>query len=124
MPLMSALSRHVFYPLWDLKDGKRRLHILRELNRTQWLPEATLRQRQHERLGWILRYAAANSPYYQRVFRERGFDPDEFSLAGFQALPLLTKALIRSSTDEILSREYPRSALGQHRTGGTTGVAL
>jgi phenylacetate-CoA ligase len=124
MPLMSALSRHVFYPLWDLKDGKGRLRILRELNRTQWLPVATLRQLQHERLGHILRYAAANSPYYQRVFRERGFDPRNFQLADFPGLPLLTKAIIRSSTDEILSREFPRSALGQHKTGGSTGVAL
>jgi phenylacetate-CoA ligase len=124
MRLMSALSRHVFYPLWDLKDGKRRLQILRELDRTQWLPPETLRQRQHERLGQILRYAAVNSPYYQRVFRERGFDPHDFRLTDFHGLPLLTKAIIRSSTDEILSREYPRSALGQHRTGGSTGVTI
>src|SRR5215469_7466146 len=124
MLLMSALSRHLFYPLWDLKDGRSRLRILRELNRTQWLPEATLRQRQHERLGKILRYAAANSPYYQRVFRERGFDPHNFRLAEFQALPLLTKAIIRSSTEDILSREFARGALGQHKTGGSTGVAL
>src|SRR5215469_5214663 len=124
MLLMSALSRHLFYPLWDLKDGRSRLRILRELNRTQWLPEATLRQRQHERLGQILRYAAGHSPYYQQVFRERGFDPGNFTAAEFATLPLLTKAIIRSSTDEILSREYPRSALDQHKTGGSTGVAL
>jgi phenylacetate-CoA ligase len=124
MPLMSALSRHVFYPLWDLKDGRSRLRILRELNRTQWLPLETLRQQQQERLRQILSYAATNSPYYQRVFSERGFDPHNFQLADFQALPLLTKAVIRSSTDEILSREFPRSALGQHKTGGSTGVAL
>ena len=124
MLLTSALSRHFFYPLWDLKDGRRRLRILRELNRTQWLPLATLRQRQHERLERILRYAAVNSPYYQRVFRERGFDPHDPGLAELHGLPLLTKAIIRSSTDEILSREFPRSALGQHKTGGSTGVAL
>jgi len=124
MSVMSALSRHVFYPLWDLKDGRSRLRILRELNRTQWLPEATLRRRQSERLGQILYYAAGHSPYYQRVFRERDFDPGNFTPAEFAALPLLTKGIIRSSTDEILSREYPRSALGHHKTGGSTGVAL
>jgi len=124
MSLMSALSRHVFYPLWDLKDGRSRLRILRELNRTQWLPEDTLRRRQSERLGQILHYAARHSPYYQRVFHECGFDPGNFTAAEFGALPLLTKAIIRSSTDEILSCEFPRSALGHHKTGGSTGVAL
>jgi hypothetical protein len=28
MALMSSLSRHVFHPLWNLKDGKSRLRIL------------------------------------------------------------------------------------------------
>ena len=124
MSLMSLLSRHVFHPLWDLKDGRRRLRILRELERSQWLPLETLRARQSERLAQILRYAGVNSPYYQRLFRERGFDPERFRPADFEALPLLTKAIIRSSTDEMLSREFPRSALDVHRTGGSTGVAL
>src|SRR4029077_7466185 len=45
-------------------------------------------------------------------------------LAAFHSLPLLTKAIIRASTDDILSREFARSALGEHKTGGSTGVAL
>ena len=44
MSVMSALSRYLFHPLYDLKEGQgRRLPILRELNRTQWLPLETLR---------------------------------------------------------------------------------
>jgi phenylacetate-CoA ligase len=124
MPLMSALSRRVFHPLWDLKDGRSRLRILRELQRTQWLPLEILSARQSERLGTILRYAVAHCPYYERLFRAERFDPADFRPAEFQALPLLTKAIIRSSTDEMLSREYRRSELGEHRTGGSTGVAL
>jgi phenylacetate-CoA ligase len=124
MSLMNSLSRHVFHPLWDLKDGRRRLRILRELRRTQWLPLETLRARQSERLAQILRYAALHSPYYERLFRERRFDPGNFRLADFQRLPLLTKAIIRSSTEEMLSPEFPRSSLLEHRTGGSTGVAL
>ena len=103
MPLMSSLSRHVFHPLWDLKDGRRRLRILRELELSQWLPPETLRARQSERLKAILCYAAAHSPYYERLFRKRGFDPGDFQLSDFQALPLLTKAIIRSSTVGIFA---------------------
>jgi phenylacetate-CoA ligase len=124
MPLMSSLSRHVFHPLWDLKDGSRRLRILRDLQRSQWLPLETLRARQQQRLTQILRYAAAHCPYYERVFREHRFNTDHLQLAAFQALPILTKSIIRTSTDEILSGEFARGALGQHKTGGSTGVAL
>jgi len=124
MPLMSALSRHVFHPLWDLKDGRHRLRDLRELERSQWLAPEVLLARQRERLGLILRYAAVNSPYYQRLFRDRQFDPSHFHVANFQALPLLTKTVIRQRTDDILSQEFQRGALLEHRTGGSTGVAL
>ncbi len=124
MALMSSLSRHLFHPFWDLKDGSRRLRILKELERSQWLPYETLRARQQERLRQIVRYAALHSVYYQRIFREQRFDPEHFDLKAFAALPLLTKSMIRSSTDEILSREFPRESLGVHRTGGSTGVAL
>jgi phenylacetate-CoA ligase len=124
MPLMSLLSRHVFHPLWDLKDGRRRLRSLRELELSQWLPLERLQAIQSKRLGQTLRYAARHSPYYRRLFRERSFDPENFGLAGFQALPLLTKSIIRGATDEMLSDGFPRSALLEHRTGGSTGVAL
>jgi phenylacetate-CoA ligase len=124
MSLMSQLSRHVFHPLWDLKDGSRRLRELRELERTQWLPLEVLQARQHERLQAILRYAATNSPYYERLFREQGFDPSAFDPAAFARLPLLTKSIIRASTDELLSRAFSRAELGEHKTGGSTGVAL
>jgi phenylacetate-CoA ligase len=124
MRLMSSLSRYVFHPLWDVKDGSRRLRILRELERSQWMPTETLRALQREHLEKLLRYAGTYSPYYQRLFTEQRFDPENFSLADFQQLPLLTKAIIRSSTDQILSREFERDALGVHRTGGSTGMAL
>lgn len=121
---MSSLSRRVFHPLWDLKDGSRRLKLLRELERTQWLPPEELRARQQARLEQILRYAQAQSPYYQRLFAEQRFDAGRFDANAFAALPVLTKATIRSSTDEILSHEFRRDQLGQHKTGGSTGTAL
>src|SRR5215831_10919165 len=124
MRLMSSLSHHVFHPLWDLKDRSRRLRILRELERTQWLPLATLLAGQRERLERIVRYAGRASPYYQRLFREQRFNPERFDPEAFAALPLLTKSTIRNFTDEMLSREIPRETLGQHKTGGSTGVSL
>jgi phenylacetate-CoA ligase len=121
---MSALSRHVFHPFWDLKDGSQRLRALRALRRTQWLPLEELRRRQRSRLDGIVRYAALHSPYYRELFSAQGFDSEHFELASFAALPLMTKAIIRSCTDSMLSRQFERGALGHHKTGGSTGVAL
>src|SRR4029077_13793695 len=124
MSLASSLSRYLFHPLWDLKEGSRRLLILRELERSQWLPLEVLRTRQRERLERILAYAATHSPYYRHLFQQHGFEPKSFQLAAFRALPLLTKSIIRASTDEILSTGFKRDDLGMHKTGGSTGVAL
>jgi phenylacetate-coenzyme A ligase PaaK-like adenylate-forming protein len=124
MRLTSSLSRHVFHPLWDLKDRSRRLQILHELERTQWLPRERLLALQRERLERIVRYAGSASPYYQRLFREQRFDAEHFDPGAFATLPLLTKSTIRNFTDEMLSRKIPREQLGQHRTGGSTGVSL
>ena len=58
------------------------------------------------------------------MFKEHGFDPKNFDITAFTGLPLLTKAIIRESTEEILSREFTRDELGTHKTGGSTGVSL
>ena len=50
MSVLTLLSHHVFHPLLDLKEGSRRLSILRELERTQWLDQAALEAIQRERL--------------------------------------------------------------------------
>ena len=124
MSLVSALSRHVFHPLWDLKDGSVRVRTLRELRRTQWLSLEAMRQRQLERLRVAVRYAGGNCPHYQRVFAEAGFNPENFELADFTRLPLLTKADIRTRTPDLLAKNVARESLGFHKTGGSTGVSL
>src|SRR5579863_2396695 len=99
MSLMSVLSRHVFHPLWDIKDGSQRLRALRALQRSQWLPLEELLRRQRARLENMVRYAATHTPYYQQLFSERRFDAERFDIAAFGALPLMTKGIIRASTD-------------------------
>lgn len=124
MSLLSYLSRHVLHPLDDLREGSSRLKLLDGLERSQWLPLAELRTRQWQRLQKIVQYAGTHSAYYRRLFAEHRFDPANFDLAQFRRLPVLTKADIRRATDEMLSDEFPKALLGQHKTGGSTGVSL
>jgi len=122
--VMNTLSRYVFHPLLDLKEGSGRLRILRELERTQWMPLPVLLEKQKQRLAEIVRHAGTTCPYYERLFREQQFDCTDFDIAAFRKLPVLTKADIRASTDDLVSREYDRESLGFHKTGGSTGVSL
>jgi phenylacetate-CoA ligase len=124
MALMSSLSRHVFHPLWNFKDGKYRLRILRQLDRSQWRSVEQMRAEQSQQLGRMVRYAAAQSPYYERLFREHRFNASDFCRDDFESLPVLTKSAIRGAGDDLLSRAFPRAGLGVHKTGGSTGVSL
>jgi phenylacetate-CoA ligase len=124
MRLASLLSHHVFHPLLSLRDGSSRFRILRQLRQSQWLPQAQLRATQLARLRAMVRYAGTHSPYYERVFGQHGFNFNAFDTEAFRKLPLLTKADIRNTKLDLLSREYPPDSLGEHRTGGSTGVSL
>jgi phenylacetate-CoA ligase len=121
---MSRLSQRVFHPLLDLKEGSRRLKVLRELERSQWSSFDVLRAIQWDRLRDIVRYAADRSPYYRRRFAEHAFDARNFDLQRFRKLPLLTKADIRLAADEMRSEEFPKQSLGHHKTGGSTGTSV
>jgi len=122
---MSALSRYLFYPLWDLKDGSVRLKELRHLEETQWLTEGQLRDAQWEKLIKIVRYAHAHSPYYRKRFVERSIDVAQIvSPEEFRNLPVLTKEDVQNRADQMISDEYAKEKLISAKTGGSTGKAL
>ncbi|MBK9303644.1 MAG: hypothetical protein IPM94_07100 [bacterium] len=112
-------------PAWDLYEGSVRLRTFRQLARAQFDPPEALAQRRQERLGALVRHAAAHSPFHARRLREAGIDPRGVrDIADLGALPLLTKADIRGGIDDILARDHRREDLVPAKTGGSTGTAL
>ena len=122
--MLTWLSKHVFFPLWEIKDGAHRAQYLRELSQSQWLDPGTLRQRQWERVREIVNYAFKHCPYYQERFKDIRFDGMLHGWEEFQRLPILTKIGIRESKERLISREFQRANLVDAKTGGSTGVAL
>lgn len=122
--MLSWLSKHVFFPLWELKDGAHRAEYLAELSSSQWQSAESLRMAQWQRLCEIVRHAANHCPYYQRQFAAIGFDGKLKDWDDFRRLPPLSKQDIRDNADALISREYARSDLVEARTGGSTGTAL
>ncbi len=122
--MLAWLSKHVFFPMWEIKDGARRRHYLRELSVSQWWDSETLRRKQWERTREVVAYAYQHCPYYQRRFAGAGFDGTLQDWAGFRRLPLLTKRDVHDRGEQLLSQEFRREDLVEAKTGGSTGVAL
>jgi phenylacetate-coenzyme A ligase PaaK-like adenylate-forming protein len=122
--MLTQLSKYVFYPLWEMKDGAHRLQDLRELSESQWLSAEALQQRQWRRLQEMVAYAGKNCRHYVREFASLGFDGNLASWDDFRRLPMLSKQDIRERSDDILSSEYRREDLVEARTGGSTGKSL
>jgi phenylacetate-CoA ligase len=121
--MLSWISKNVFFPLWELKDGAHRLQDLRELSASQWWGAKKLEDQQWQRLREIVKYAFERVPYYQRL-AARGFDGTLRDWSDFRRFPILTKQDIRDNSDALLSRDFRREDLVEARTGGSTGVAL
>lgn len=125
MRIPDFLVREVFHPLWDVYEGSVRLKTLRELRRTQFDDPETIRRRQDEALGRIVRHAVGTCPFHRRRFADAGIDPAAVKgIEDLASLPVLTKTDIRGHIDGILSAKFRREELVPARTGGSTGVAL
>lgn len=122
--MRSWLSKHVFFPLWEIKDGAHRAEYLRELSESQWWDPANLRQRQWQRLCEMVGYAFKQCPYYRERFVDAGFNGRLRDWEDLQRLPILTKKDIREYSEQLLSGEFQKKDLVETRTGGSTGVAL
>ncbi|MBK9085333.1 MAG: phenylacetate--CoA ligase family protein [Sterolibacteriaceae bacterium] len=122
--MLTWLSRHVFFPLWEVKDGAHRGQYLAELSASQWQTAEALRKQQWEHLREIVRYAGRNCPFYAQRFAAAGIDDNLKDWQDFRRIPLLSKNEIRDNTDALISREFKRSELVEARTGGSTGTAL
>jgi phenylacetate-CoA ligase len=122
--MLTWISKHVFFPLWEMKDGSHRRRYLQDLSGSQWLAAETLYQQQWGRVRSAVEYAFRRCPYYQERFTRVGFDGTLRDWRHFQHLPLLTKRDIRESGDRLHSCEFRQEDLVETKTGGSTGVAL
>lgn len=122
--MLNWISKHVFFPLWEIKDGAHRRQYLRELRASQWLDTAELRRLQWDRLREAVAYAFQHCAYYKEQWGKSGFDGTLRDLEQFRRLPLLSKLQIRENSAGLISDEHSRESLVESRTGGSTGVAL
>lgn len=121
----APIVRHIIAPLWAFEERSPYLEYLRVLERTQYLNEEELQQRQWYRLKKIVAHAYSNCPFYTRFYRSLGISPGDLRFwEHFRQLPVLTKKQIRGNAEDMVARNIPKSRLISRKTSGSTGVSL
>jgi phenylacetate-CoA ligase len=98
--------------------------LLRDLDRTQWLPAEAIRAAQFHQLGLLARHLVATCPYFHGRLSGAGLTPDDLgTAAGLSALPPLTRRDVQDAGDQLFSTEVPpdHGGFNVHKSSGSTG---
>jgi phenylacetate-CoA ligase len=122
---MPRIRRRVFYPLFGMLNKSPKLRYWKHLEKTQYLPDAQLREIQWQRLKDLLFFSWKNNEFYQKRFEQAGVTPDDICHPDdLNKLPILTKADIRNNSERLISQGFDFAKLQRAKTGGSTGKAL
>jgi phenylacetate-CoA ligase len=112
----------------DLKHRIRRWHplrpaMMRSLALLDHADQEMISRYQDRRLQFLVRLAAARSPFYRAWFREAGVDPRSVrTVADLARLPLLDRSQLVTGAERFLV--YPGRLLWQAHASGTTGAPI
>ena len=122
--MVPLIARHLICPIHERLLGRATFRCARELERSQWLAPDDIRSIQRNKLTALLRHADLNIHFYRRRFREVGVDVNQTDpMTLLNRLPLLDKAQIRASLDDMTWSATPGGLLTSN-TGGSSGEPL
>ena len=99
--------------------------LLADLLESQWWSAERFEAFQNQKLHEHIKFAAERIPYYQRVFREAGINPDDIrTREDLTRIPILEKTVVRDSPEQFLVDGRPDKRWRQGHTSGTTGTPL
>ena len=124
-------------PGWPAFPAKPTLPgLLDGLKVSQWWPAAEIAQAQRAQLAWLVGWAAAQVPHFERsewarpaandlAAAVKALDPARFDTL-WRELPLLTKPELRRVGPRLNARTVPpdQTPLETLRTSGSTGIAV
>jgi phenylacetate-CoA ligase len=121
--LYTRLISGLAFPMQERFKGHDTVHVRREMEDRQWWSRDRILAFQAERLRALARDVSAHVPYYRELFAQSGINPASVqSMADLQALPFLTKAIIRANSDAL--RADDARSLARFNTGGSSGEPL
>ena len=118
MSLYKAILNSVILPLGDLFTAGSYIRDLNLWRTYDSLSEKDLRQIQKDNLKSILKHASKRVPYYKDI----NYRKDLSSEGNLKRFPILTKDILRSHSDELISKHYNKSRLDVNYSSGSSGV--
>ncbi len=123
MSAYTAICSGLLFPLHERLKGHQSVAVRRRLEASQWQSPAQIEAIRIERLRAFLIDIGHHVPYYRDLFDQAGFDPQKVqSIDALQALPLLTKANIRTHQADLKAADH--GPLARYNTGGSSGEPL
>jgi phenylacetate-CoA ligase len=123
MGLYTKLVTNIIFPLHERLKKHDTVRIREELEKTQWLSPQELKALQTARLKTFLIDVEQHVPYYQQLFNQLKFNPNNVtSLEDLTKLPLTAKPLIREQCEQLKADDAV--GLAKFNTGGSSGEPL
>jgi phenylacetate-CoA ligase len=121
----AAIFRAILMPSWEHVVRQRdTLKYLAYLETSQWLPREERLPKEVLELRRLLAYAGEHVPYYRELFKRERFDPRGVtSRRDLEALPLLTRQIVRDRYEHLVDPAHRGKNL-QKGTSGSTGAPL
>lgn len=120
MDIRGLLSRTLFIPLYDLKEGRKRLRYVPKIEDFNSLSRDEMENSQLEHVRETLKHACKNIPFYKKKYTEAGVSwEDVKSLQDMPKIPPLTRQDLRDHGPELLAEGVDKKSLVQSATGGT-----
>lgn len=96
------------------------------LTESQWWPPDVLRNYQREQLGWLLRHARAQVPFYENRLDPVLASNGDIDWERWEDVPIVTRRDMVEHRDAMLARQLPPShgPVALAETSGSTGLAI
>jgi phenylacetate-CoA ligase len=108
-----------------LEHGVRFFAYRKQVSRSQWYPEKTIRYYQIKRLKKIISHSYENVPYYGRLFDSHGIKINDIdSIDQLSRIPILQKESVKTDPVDFHSRNIWKYKYHKFRTSGSTGMPL
>ncbi|KUK77846.1 MAG: CapK related-protein [candidate division WS6 bacterium 34_10] len=103
-------------------QGSNRMKYYNQIIEYSKLSEDKLKDLQEDKLKKLLLHSYENVPYYTEVLEESGVvKKGKVYLENFKNIPILTKEILRSQKDSMLSKDYQSRKPFENTSGGSTG---
>lgn len=123
---VEKMLRFVYFGFPDrIKYGTKFNQMYKLLNESQYWDVNKHEEYQMSQLKRLINHAYNTVPYYNRLFNNVGIRPNDIKdFSDIKKIPYLTKEIIRTNRDELVSTKYKKSSLHYVTTGGSTGIPM